>query len=129
MRRKLFGKAGTKGLLAIFLAVFCLGGCASSNPSTAYRSSTVIVKRAGTLLDDGMLYVYVDGNRINANQPIGKGQTRNFTVSNGFHRIKVMADSLESGEAQFTVENSTASFNVSTERIGGSKVLLLERAE
>jgi hypothetical protein len=123
MRHKLFGKAGTKGLPMIFLLMFgyCLSGCVT------YKPSTVVVKRAGTLLDDGKLYVYVDGKQINPNQPIGKGQIRSLPVSNGFHRIKVMVNSLESDEAQFTVENSTVSFNVSTERIGGSKVLLLER--
>jgi hypothetical protein len=123
MRHKLFGKSGTKGLPVFFLLVFgyCLFGCVT------YKPSTVVVKRAGTLLDDGKLYVYVDGKQVNPNQPIGKGHIRNLSVSNGFHRIKVMVDRLESDEAQFTVENSMVSFNVSTERVGGSKVLLLER--
>jgi hypothetical protein len=85
------------------------------------------VKRAGTFLDDGKLYVYVDGKQINSNQPIGKGQIRNLSVSNGRHRIMVMVNSLKSDEVQFDVKNGTVSFNVSTERVGGSKVLLLER--
>jgi hypothetical protein len=78
-------------------------------------------------MDDGKLYVYVDGKQLNKNQPIGKGQTRNLPVSNGVHNIWVEVNNLESDKIQFTAENNTVSFNVSTERIGGSKVLLLER--
>jgi hypothetical protein len=124
VKHELFRKIMAKNLPLVFLLAFgyCLIGCVT------YKPSTVVVKRAGTLLDDGKLYVYVDGKQINSKQPIGKGQTRNLSLSNGFHRIKVMVNGLESDEAQFTVENSTVSFNVSTERVGGSKMLLMERA-
>jgi hypothetical protein len=123
MKRELFGKDLKKGwpLLLPLAFVFCFTGCVT------YKPSTLVVKRAGTLLDDGKLYVYVDGKEINKNQPIGKGQTRSLPVSNGFHRLRVTVNSLESDEMQFTVENNSVSFNVSTERVGGSKVLLLER--
>jgi hypothetical protein len=106
----------------MFLLVFgyCLTGCVT------YTPSTIVVKRAGTSLDDGKLYVYRDGKLINKNQPIGKGQIRSLQTSNGFHKIRVMVNSLESDKLQFTVENNSVSFNVSTERIGGSKTLLLE---
>jgi hypothetical protein len=109
---------------AIFLLVctFCFIGCVT------YKPSTVVINRAGTLLDDGKLYVYVDGKVINQKQPIGKGQTRSLPVANGFHRIRVSVNSLDSDDMQFTVENNSASFKVSTERVGGSKVLLLERS-
>jgi hypothetical protein len=77
-------------------------------------------------MDDGKLYVYVDGKQINPNQPVGKGQTRSFSVSNGIHKIWVMVDRLESDRIQFTAEDNTLSFDVSTQRIGGSKTLLIE---
>jgi hypothetical protein len=121
MKHGLSGRIRQKGFPFILLLVFgCLTGCVT------YKPSTVVIERAGTLLDDGKLYVYVDGKQINQNQPIGKGQTRNLPVPNGFHRIRVKVNSLESDEMQFTVENNSVSFKVLTERIGGSKVLLLQ---
>jgi hypothetical protein len=119
-----FRKILTKGLPLLFLAAFAYGlaGCVT------YTPSTLVIRRAGTLLDDGKLYVYVDGKQVNRNQPIGKGQTRSLPVSNGFHRIRVEVNSLESDEVRFSIENGSVSFDVSTERIGGSKTLLLQRS-
>jgi hypothetical protein len=111
-------------ILSIFLMLFTLYiyGCVT------YKPSTLVISRGGTLLDDGKLYVYVDGKVINEQQPIGKGQSRSLPVANGFHRIRVSVNSLESDEMQFSVENNSARFSVSTERVGGSKVLILERS-
>jgi hypothetical protein len=124
MKRELSRNGVKKGLPLIFLLLFalCYIGCVT------YKPSTLVVKRSGTLLDDGKLYVYVDGKQINKNQPIGKGQTRSLPVSNGFHRVRVTVNSLESDEMRFMIENGTVSFNASTERVGGSKILVLERS-
>jgi hypothetical protein len=107
-------------LMLLLLAGYCLTGCATP--------SSIVVARAGTLMDDGKLFVYVDGKQINKKQPVGKGQTRTFAVSNGNHRIWVMVDSLESDKIRFTVEDSTVNFNVSTDRVGGTKYLMIERS-
>jgi uncharacterized protein YcfL len=109
-------------LIMILLAGYCFVGCMSN------QSSAININRAGTLMDDGKLFVYLDGKQINQKQPIGKGQTRTISISNGKHRIWVMVDNLESDKIQFTTENNSVSFNVSTERIGGSKVLLIQRS-
>jgi hypothetical protein len=63
---------------------------------------------------------------INGNQPIGKGQTRTIAIANGSHRIWAEVNQLTSDKIPFTVENGAVNFNVSTQRIGGSKTLLLE---
>jgi len=110
-------------LIFLLLAGYCLIGCGSFKPTSA----SIIVTRSGTQMDDGKLFVYLDGKQINKKQPIGKGQTRTFPVANGNHRIWVKVDSLESDKVQFTAENNTVNFIVSTERVGGSKVLLIER--
>jgi hypothetical protein len=123
MRRKLAKTALLKLLsLGVLLALgHGITGCASLP-----TPSTVVIKRAGSLMDDGKLYVYLDGKVINKNQPIGKGQTRTIAIANGSHRIWVEVNQLVSDTIQFTVENGTANFNVSTQRIGGSKTLLIE---
>jgi len=123
MNHKFSGRRRKKGLLLAFhlLVSFCFVGCAT------YQPSSIVVTRAGTYLDDGQLFVYLDGKVINKNQPIGKGQIRSIAVSNGSHRIWVKIDSLESDKIQFTAENNTVNFKVATERVGGSKTLLLER--
>jgi hypothetical protein len=123
--------ANTKNWLGVLgmtlVLVLAVTACSTPPPIRPALSQTVInIQRSATNLDTGNLYIYVDGKQINQNQPIGKGQTRNLPVSNGFHRIRVMVNSLESDEMQFTVENNSVSFNISTERIGGSKVLLLQ---
>ena len=125
MRHESFRKIVIKFLPPIFLllAGYCLIGCNSFKPTPA----SIVVTRSGTLMDDGKLFVYLDGKQINKKQPIGKGQTRNFPVTNGNHRMWVKVDSLESDKIQFTAENDTINFIVSTERAGGSKVLLIER--
>jgi hypothetical protein len=110
-------------LIFFFLAWCCLIGCMSFKPTP----SSIVVTRAGTQLDDGKLFVYLDGKQINKKQPIGKGQTKTISISNGNHKIWVKVDSLESDKIQFTAENNTVNINVSTERVGGSKVLLIER--
>jgi len=124
MRHIFSWKIPTKYLSVIFLLIagYCLTGCLSYN-----EPSTVVINRAGTVMDDGKLFIYLDGKQINKNQPIGKGQTRTFSVSNGNHKILVKVDNLESDKLQFTTANNTVTFNVSTERVGGSKVLLLQR--
>jgi hypothetical protein len=109
-------------LLILLLAGYCFFGCLS------YQPSTIIINRASTLMDDGKLFVYLNGKLINKNQPIGKGQTRTFSVANGNHKILVMVDNLESDKLQFTTNNNTITLDVSTERVGGSKVLLLQRS-
>jgi hypothetical protein len=123
MESGLSRKKKAKSLLLIFLLLlgFCLSGCVSSQPAS------IVVTRAGTYMDDGKLYVYLDGKKINKKQPIGKGQTRTISVSNGTHKIWVKVDALESDKIQFAAENNVVDFNVSTERVGGSKVLLIER--
>jgi hypothetical protein len=125
MNREMVRKMRIKDLSIIFLLVlgYCLSSCVT------YQPSTIVIKRAGTYMDDGKLYIYVDGKQLNKNQPIGKGQTRNLSISNGVHKIWITVNNLESDRIQFTVENNTVSFSASTERIGGSKVLLLERIE
>jgi hypothetical protein len=125
MRHELYWKIVTKylPLIILLLAGYCLIGCGSFKPNP----SSIIVTRTGTLMDDGKLFVYLDGKQINKKQPIGKGQTRTFSVSNGNHRIWVKVDSLESDKIQFTTENNTVNFIISTERVGGSKILLIER--
>jgi hypothetical protein len=120
MNRELTRKIGTKSLLLIFL-LMCLGACVSFQPSS------IVVTRTGTYMDDGKLYVFLDGKQLNKKSPIGKGQTRSFSVSNGIHKIWVEVNSLESDKIQFSAENNMVNFNASTERIGGSKVLLIER--
>jgi hypothetical protein len=110
-------------LILLLLAGYCFISCMSFN-----QSSAIIINRAGTLMDDGKLFVYLNGKQINQKQPIGKGQTRTISISNGNHKIWVKVDNLESDKIQFTTENNTVSFNVSTERIGGSKVLLIQRS-
>jgi hypothetical protein len=107
-------------LMLLLLAGYCLIGCATP--------SSIVVARAGTAVDDGKLFVYLDGRQINEKQPIGKGMTRTFSVSNGNHRIWVKVDSLESDKIQFTTENNTVNFSVSTDRVGGTKYLMLERS-
>lgn len=123
MRRELVKTTLAKVLsLVVLLALGCgIIGCASLP-----TPSTVVIKRAGSLMDDGKLYVYLDGKVINSNQPIGKGQTRTIAIANGSHRIWVEVNQLASDKIQFTVENGAAIFNVSTQRIGGSKTLLIE---
>jgi hypothetical protein len=123
MKLKLPGKPWNHRFPLIFLLAFgfCFAGCVT------YKPSMVVVKRAGTALDDGKLYVYVDKKLINEKEPVGKGQSRSLPVSNGFHRIWVRVDNLESGEKQFTAENNSVTFKVSVERVGGSKVIILER--
>jgi TolB-like protein len=123
MRREFVNTTLAKVLLLSALLILGYGivGCASLP-----TPSTVVIKRAGDLLDDGKLYVYLDGKVINENQPVGKGQTRTLAVTNGSHRIWVEVNQLVSDKIQFTVENSAANFNVSTQRIGGSKTLLIE---
>ena len=118
-------KIVTKYLSLIFLlsAGYCLIGCASYKPAPA----SIVVKRAGTLMDDGKLFVYLDGKQINKKQPVGKGQTGTFSIPNGNHRIWVKVDGLESDKIPFAAQNNTISFNVSTKRAGVSKVLLIER--
>jgi hypothetical protein len=124
MKSELVNTITTKSLSVIFvlMIIYCLNDCASFKP---VGETTIIVTRAGTLMDDGKLYVYIDGKQLNKNQPIGKGQTRTFLVSNGRHNISVKIDRLESGRIQFTAEKRTINFNVSTERVGGSKTLLI----
>jgi TolB-like protein len=123
MRRELVKITLAKALLLAVLLALGHGiiGCASLP-----APSRVVIKRAGSLLDDGKLYVCLDGKVINKNQPIGKGQTRTIAVPNGSHRIWVEVNQLASDTIQFTVENSAVNFNVSTQRIGGSKTLLIE---
>jgi len=123
MNHRLSGMSREKGLLFVFLLLvgFCLAGCIS------YQPASIVITRAGTYLDDGKMYVYLNGKVINKKQPIGKGQTRTIAVANGSHRIWVKVDSLESDKIQFTAENNTVNFSAATERIGGSKTLLLER--
>jgi hypothetical protein len=58
-------------------------------------------------MDDGKLYVYMDGTQINKNQPIGKEQTRTLSVSNGAHRIWVMDGRMESDRMPFTAADNT----------------------
>ena len=125
MRHESSRKIVIKFLPPIFLllAGYCLIGCNSFKPTPA----SIVVTRSGMLMDDGKLFVYLDGKQINKKQPIGKGQTRTFSIANGNHRIWVKVDSLESDKIQFTAENDTINFIVSTERAGGSKVLLIER--
>lgn len=125
MDDEFYGKIGRKYLPLIFLLLlgYCFSGCVSFQPAT------IVVARAGTYIDDGKMYVYIDGKQLNKKQPIGKDQTRTFSVSNGIHRIWVKVDSLESDKIQFTAENNTVNFKVSTQRIGGSKVLLIERGD
>jgi len=107
-------------LMLLFLAGYCLTGCATP--------SSIIVERAGTLMDDGKLFVYLDtGRPINEKQPIGKGMTRTFAVSNGRHTIWVKVDNLESDKIRFTAENNSVNFNVSTVRVAGTKYLMIER--
>jgi hypothetical protein len=110
-------------LIFLLLVGYCLIGCASFKPTPA----SIVVIRSGTQLDDGKLFVYLDGKQINKKQPVGKGQSRTFSVSNGNHRVWVKVDNLESDKLQFASENDTVNFSVSTQRIGGSKVLLIER--
>jgi hypothetical protein len=123
MRRELVKTNLAKILPLVVLLVlgYDIVGCASLP-----TPSTVVIKRSGDLLDDGKLFVYLDGKVINKNQPIGKGQTRTLAVTNGSHRIWVEVNQLESDKIQFSVENGAANFNVSTQRIGGSKTLLIE---
>jgi len=126
MRHEFFRKIVIKYLpLIIFLlSGFCFIGCESFKPTPA----SIVVKRSGTQMDDGKLFVYLDGKQINKKQPIGKGQTRTFSVANGSHKIWVRVDSLESDKIKFTAENDTVNFIVSTERVGGSKILLIEHS-
>jgi len=116
-------KANRKLLFLLFLlSFFTFNGCVS-----VPLPSTIVITRSGTNLDDGKLYVYVDGKLLNKKQPIGKGQTRNISVSNGSHRIWVKVDNFESDKINFTVNNNTINFNASAQRIGGSRVLILEQ--
>jgi len=125
MRYEFYRKIAAKHLPLIFLLLtgYIFTGCASFGPAPA----SIVVTRSGTQLDDGKLFVYLNGRQINKKQPVGKGQTRTFSIPNGNHRIWVKVDSLESNKIQFTAENDTVNFNVSTERVAGSKVLLIER--
>jgi hypothetical protein len=119
-------KIKSLSFLLILLLVYCLNGCATP--------STIVVTRAGTALDDGKLYVYLENvppigkKQLNENQPIAKGQTRNFQVSNGTYRIWVEVDRIVSDKIQFTADNNSVKFITAVERIGGSVVVLLERS-
>jgi len=116
-------KTNRKLLLIIFLlSFFTFNGCVSMP-----LPSTIVITRSETNLDDGKLYVYIDGKLVNKNQPIGKGQTRNISVSNGNHRIWVKVDNYESDKINFTANNNSINFNASAQRIGGSRVLILEK--
>ncbi|MDR1250653.1 MAG: hypothetical protein LBK62_00645 [Treponema sp.] len=120
MYHRSFGKVTRRSVSFIILLVvgYWFAGCATSS---------VAVTRAGTYMDDGKLFVYLDGILRNRNQPIAKGQTKTIAVSNGLHTIWVKVESLESDKIQFTTKNSTVNFNAAIERIAGSKYLLLER--
>lgn len=107
-------------LLLIFSS-FIFFNCLTVQPST------ITITRPGTNLDDGKLYVYIDGKVVNQKQPIGKGQTRSIAVSNGNHRIWVKVDDFESDKINFSANNNTVNFTASAQRIGGSRVLILER--
>jgi hypothetical protein len=111
---------------ALSLSVLLVLGRSITGCASLPTPSTVVIQRAGTLLDDGKLYIYLDGKAINENQPVGKGQTRTLPIPNGSHRIWVEVNQLASDKIQFNVEDSSVSFSVSTQRIGGSKTLLIE---
>jgi TolB-like protein len=123
MRQK-FEKTTLEKVLSA--AVLLVLGCGIISCVSLPTPSTVGIKRAGTFLDDGKLYVYLDGKVINKNQPVGKGQTRMLPIPNGSHRIWVEVNQLASDKIRFNVESSVVNFNVSTQRIGGSKTLLIE---
>jgi len=107
-------------LMLFFLAGYCLTGCATP--------SSIVVERAGTAMDDGKLFVYVDtGGPINEKQPIAKGQTKTFSVANGGHTIWVKVDNLESDKIRFTSDDNTVNFKVSTDRVAGTKYLMIEQ--
>jgi hypothetical protein len=123
-------KIKTKSLpaISILLIVYCLCACASDQTVQIAQTASIVVIRGGTYMDDGKLYVYLDGKQLNKEQPIGKGQTRTFSIPKGQHKIWVEVDDLESGNIQFTAEDNAVTFNASTERVGGSRVLLMERS-
>jgi len=123
MQQLFFNKTTIKiVLIFILISIICLGSCL-----TAPKPATVTITRAGTNLDDGRLFVYLNGREINKQQPIGKGQTRTISIPNGNHRIWVKVDHFESDKINFTANNNNTTFNVSAQRVGGSRVLIMER--
>jgi|GEM_PF-3779761 len=111
-------------LIPILLIILLISGC-----GTAPTPSTIVITRLATNLDDGQLFVHLDGKVINKKQPIGKGQTRTIPISNGNHRIIVKVDNFQSDPIVFSADNNTTNFVVSAQRIGGSRALILERKD
>jgi len=113
-----------KKLIFIFflLIVLLLNSCLSTP-----KPSTIVVTRLSTNLDDGQLFVYVDGRVVNKKSPIGKGQSRNIAIPNGNHRISVKVDHFQSDTINFNADNNTTNFTASAQRVGGARVLILER--
>jgi len=123
MRQSIMLKSINKNLTLILFLLIML----PFNTFSAPKSSTVVITRLGTNLDDGKLFVFINGKNINKKQPIGKSQSRSIDVSNGNHRIFVKVDNIVSNTIHFTANDNTIRITASGQRSGGARVLILER--